>query len=121
MILNQIPDKTLKQIQAFAFKYELDFEGQLLKLQEELTEIQEATSEEEVIKELADLAIVMVSALSVCHATLQDRAKVFMYYSILSKIPDTLVTKVLDEIVSKADINDSRTWVRLSDGRLKHK
>jgi hypothetical protein len=134
-LLTNIPQKTISQIQSFARKYELDYNSQLLKLEEELKEVKEATTLDEIIKELADIVIVLQSALSVFPFKNDNKLvdmfirdlKVYTdfigdtinYYSGFSD-SNLLFDRVINEVINKVDINDKRTWIKLPDGRLKH-
>lgn len=97
-----------------------NFSGQLLKLEEELEEFNQAETREESLKELADVFIVC-AGLSRWNSHI---AQIILIECILKNQFGFSGEEIIQAIKDKMEINHKRTeagvWKQLPDGRVKH-
>ena len=94
-------------------------EGQLAKLDEEFRELDEAKTQEEMEKELADIFIVLGGLLR-----WGSRLANYVLNSLLETMPTEILEKLLKEIDNKMEVNKERTrkglWKKKPDGSYHH-
>lgn len=91
-----------------------DLAGQVMKLEEELLEFQQAETNEEKIKELADCVICCIGIFR--FAPLVSKSYIAHIFSRIR--PDT-VQQVVEAVNTKWQINLNRTW-EYKDGKYHH-
>lgn len=91
---------------------------QLLKLEEELEEVEQAKNSSEVIKEFADVLIVCAGLMRWNKAIPNLMRKHFV--SKFNNFDIDYQEEILQALQAKFQRNKSRIWTRLPDGRYKH-
>lgn len=89
--------------------------GQLEKLEEELKEASETTTNKDFTKELADVFIVL-------GGLRRWNSKVGNYHqnATLEGMPNPMMAKLLIAIIEKMEINRKRVWKKSGDGKFHH-
>lgn len=89
--------------------------GQLEKLEEELKEASETTTNKDFTKELADVFIVL-------GGLRRWNSKVGTYHqnTTLEEMPNPMMAKLLIAIIKKMEINRKRVWEKSGDGKFHH-
>ncbi len=89
--------------------------GQLAKLEEEIQEMKDADNEDNIVKEIADMAIVMGGL-----RRWSSLLGAFHEKHLLSTLDNKALARLIAEIAKKMTINQERKWEKVEDGKYHH-